>query len=191
MKKDFLSIHIETLTVIAPDEVALRKIEDALRLIKKTDAVLYQKIFERLQMIFVTNKMGGTNEFFMPEKIWFANKSVILKNDLPWLASLIVHESFHATQFKNGNYILPLGEELEKPAIAHQERFLKKIEGKSGSSALKSAYERKYWEAAYEDTSSFTYFRNLLDLLNDKKLKIVVVKMRKPLYSKKSIKSIK
>ena len=47
-------------------------------------------------MIFITNHSGFTNEFFMPEKIWFANKSVIIKNDLNWLASLLIHESYHA-----------------------------------------------------------------------------------------------
>lgn len=179
MKKDFLSIKIKTLIVIAPNETTLQKVKDAFQLIEKTDILLYQKIFSRLRMVFVTNKTGGTNEFFMPEKIWFANKSVILKNDLPWLASLIVHESFHATQFKNGEYILPFGEELEKPAIALQDRFLKKIEGKSGSSVLQSAYKEKYWEAMDNDASSFTHFRNLLDLLNDKKLKIVPTKIHK------------
>lgn len=177
MKKKFLSIKIKTLTVIAPEEASLHKIVDALHLIKKVDSAEYQKIFGRLQIIFITNKSGGTNEFFMPEKIWFANKSVIIKNDLPWLASLIIHESFHATQFKNAKYTLPFGEQLEKPAIALQERFLKKLEGKQqGSASPESAYEGKYWKGMDNDDSSFVYFRNLLDLLNNKKLEIIPFK---------------
>lgn len=176
MKKKFLSLKIKTLKIIAPEEAPLRKVSEALRLIKKIDPMIYEKIFDRLNIIFVTNKTGGTNEFFMPEKIWFANKSVIIKNDLPWLASLIVHESFHATQFKNGEYILPFGEQLEKPAIALQERFLKKLEGKQGSASLESAYEGKYWKGMDNDASSFAYFRNLLELLNSKRLEIIPFK---------------
>lgn len=172
MRKNFRSIKIKTLTVIATEEAFLRKVALALRLIKKIDPAEYKKIFGRLRMIFITNKTGGTNEFFMPEKIWFANKSVVTKNDLPWLASLIIHESFHATQFKKGSYILPFGEQLEKPAIALQERFLKKIEGSQGSDSLHLVCKGKYWETMIEDALSFAYFRNLLNLLNDKKIKI-------------------
>ena len=173
MKKKFLLFKLKTLSIIAPDEKVLQKIVDAIRLIKKTDPALYEKIFQRLQMIFVTYMTGGTNEFFMPERIWFANKSVVTKNDLPWLASLIVHESFHATQFKDGAYILPFGEELEAPAIALQERFLKKVEGKRHGLSLPAALENKYWEAMDDDVRSFTHFRNLLDLWSEGKLKLL------------------
>lgn len=176
MKKNFLSIKVKTLTIIAPDAAFLEKIAEALRLIRKVDSLEYRKIFDRLQVIFITHKTGGTNEFFMPEKIWFANKSVITKNDLPWLASLIIHESFHATQFKNNEYVLPFGKELEEPAIALQKRFLKKFERGRSSVSLTSAYEKKYWEAMDEDTSSFAYFRNLLELFDKKKLKITAMK---------------
>lgn len=178
MKKKFLSIKIKTLTIIAPEEASLCKVRDALRLIKKIDPSVYEKIFGRLNMIFVTNKAGGTNEFFMPEKIWFANKSVVMKNDLPWLASLIIHESFHATQFKNGKYVLAFGEQLEKPAIALQKRFLKKFEEGGGSASLQSAYTGKYWEEMNDDVSSFVYFRNLLDLLENRKLEIIHMKIK-------------
>ncbi len=179
MKRNFLSVKIKTLTVIAPDVALLDKIVEAFRLIRTVDPSEYQKIFDRLQVIFITHKTGGTNEFFMPEKIWFANKSVIMKNDLPWLASLIIHEAFHATQFKNGEYILPFGKELEEPAIALQTRFLKKLEGRRGSASPASAYGRKYWKAMDEDASSFACFRNLLELFDTKKLDISVMKRGK------------
>ena len=109
----------------------------------------------------------------MPEKIWFTNKSLIRNNNVDWVASLIIHEAFHATQFKNGKYILPFGDELEKPAIALQERFLKKLEnGKQYAEDTNIALDDKYWEKMDEDANSFAYFRNLLTLFENNELNI-------------------
>jgi len=105
----------------------------------------------------------------MPEKIWFANKSVILKNDINWLASLIVHESFHATQFKNGKYTIPLNK-LEKPALKLQAEFLEKLEGKKSKKDIDRVSKEKYWNKMSKDKNSFAYFRNLLNLYENRKL---------------------
>jgi len=177
MNKSFFSIKIKTLLVIAPERSLLRKINDALLLVKKNDSREYKNLFSRLNVIFITNKSGHANEFFMPEKIWFSNTSVIVKNDLKWLASLIIHEAFHATQFKNGKYILPLGDKLEKPAIKVQEKFLKKLEGVLGKRDLEHSYKEKYWEKMEEDKISFAYFRNLLSFLDSNKLRIKHIKV--------------
>ncbi len=169
MKKDFLALKIKSLLIIASEKSLLNKIENAFELIQKTDKKEYNNLFNRLSVIFITNKNGYTNEFFMPEKIWFANKSVIRKNDLNWLASLIIHEGFHATQFKDGKYILPL-DKLEKPALELQEMFLTKLDGGKSKKDIKSALKKKYWREMSEDKKSFSYFRNLLNLLENKKL---------------------
>ncbi len=145
----------------------------AIKLIEKTDRAEYGRLRGRLKMIFVTNCFGFTNEFFMPEKVWFANKSVILKNDINWLASLIVHEAYHATQFKNGKYVLPLGQ-LEPAAIKAQKSFLKKL-GESGNDA-DVALAGGYCKKMNEDKISFVYFRNLLDLFSRDKLNFILIK---------------
>lgn len=170
MKTNFLTLKIKSLLVVAPEKPLLNKIEDAFKLIQKTDKKEYKNLFKRLDVIFITNKNGYTNEFFMPEKIWFANKSVVRKNDLNWLASLIIHECFHSTQFKNGKYILPL-DKLEKPALNLQEKFLAKLDGGKSKKDIKSVIEKKYWREMDDDKKSFSYFRNLLNLLKNKKLK--------------------
>lgn len=161
---------MNNLEIIAPEKSLLEKTLAALSLIKKTDSKEYKRLFSRLKVIFITNKYGYANEFFMPEKIWFANKSVILKNDVGWLASLVVHEAFHATQFKNGKYVLPL-DKLEKPALELQAKFLVKLEGKKSKKDIEQVSEEKYWNKISEDKKSFAYFRNLLDLYENKKLK--------------------
>lgn len=178
MNKKFLSIKVGALMIIAPDKILLKKTLGSLQLIKKNDRKEYEKIFSRLKIIFITNKTGYTNEFFMPEKIWFANKSVILKNDLMWLSSLIIHEAFHATQFKNGKYILPFGDELEKPALDLQEKFLKKCKDFYGERGIKSVFEEKYWAEMAEDSISASYFRNLLYLFENKNLQIKNIKIK-------------
>lgn len=176
MKKNFLIKKIKSLSIIAPNKLLINRVVDAINLIKKIDSKEYEHIFSRLKIIFITNKNGYTNEFFMPERIWLANKSVINNNDLKWLASLIIHEAFHATQFKNGKYILPFGEKLEKPALKLQEKFLKKCDDIFFKKDINKVYKEKYWAEMSEDIKSYSYFRNLLYFLEQNKLKIRKIK---------------
>ena len=169
MNKKFIRTKIRTLTLIAPQSAYIKKIIDALLLIKRADAKEYQRLFGRLKTIFITDKAGYTNEFFMPEKLWFANKSLILKNTAEWAASLIVHEAFHATQFKNGKYIIPLAE-LEEPALKKQAQFLKKLGRVDLVRDLKTAAKQKYWRKMQNDKTSPAYFRKLFALLKKGKL---------------------
>ena len=171
MKKEFLSTKIKSVVVIAPEKFLLKKIESSFLLIKNTDRKKYDNVFNNLNTVFITNKNGYTNEFFMPEKIWFTNKSLIKNSDLNWLASLIIHESFHATQFKNGEYILPL-EKLEKPAIKIQQNFLSKLGDYNAVKDVKITLKKEYWNKMNEDKKSFVYFRNLLNLLENKKMEL-------------------
>ena len=167
----FSSLRIRSLRIIAPNAYLLRRVWQALALIRKTDRREYQKLFPRLKVIFLTNRAGYTNEFFMPEKIWFANKFVIIKNDISWIASLIIHEAFHATQFKQGRYIRPLAE-LESPALNVQNKFLNKIRDKHGVDDVKAVARKRYWTTMNKDKKSSEHFRKLLQRLQNKELKI-------------------
>lgn len=160
------------ITVIGPTREEVMKVLRAFLLIRKTDKREYQYVQSRVKIIFISCMLGFTNEFFMPEKVWFANRSVIRNNDLAWLSSLIVHEAFHATQFKKGMYVLPLGKKLEAPALLVQRKFLRKIEGGKGRGEIESAVKKKYWREMRGDKRSFSYFRNLLHLLENKKLQL-------------------
>lgn len=164
-------MQIGSLLIIAPHAPLLKNVRQALRLIQSIDNKEYSRLFSRLKVIFITNKNGYTNEFFMPEKIWFTNKSLIKNNDVSWVASLIIHEAFHATQFKKGKYILPLSQ-LEKPALRVQDAFLRKIKTEIGKDSVRRAFKEKYWETINNDLRSFAYFRNLLTLYKSGKLKI-------------------
>ena len=169
MERNFVSSKVKALSIIAPDKRLLGKVKKALALIKKLSPGDYRAVFLRLRVIFITSHPGYTNEFFMPEKIWFANASVIEKNDLIWLASLIVHEAFHATQFKNGKYVLPLVQ-LEPPALRVQQRFLRKTGNINLVRGVESAKREKYWRKMRNDKRSSAYFRRLLRLWEENKL---------------------
>lgn len=171
MKTNFLSQKIDALSVIAPTKSIIAKIRRALILIKRIDPREYQRVNARMRVIFATYKNGFTNEFFMPERIWFTNVSVVEKNNVIWLASLIVHEAFHATQFKQGRYILPLAA-LEPPALRVQEKFLKRAGDRSGPIATHEAERQRYWARMRRDTISAAYFRNLLGLFEKGRLSI-------------------
>lgn len=171
MKKKFFSKRKDSFVVISPERALTDKIFSSIALIKKTDKEEYQKLKSRIKVIFITNKTGYANEFFMPEKIWFANLSLIRKNDLNWLASLIIHEAYHATQFKNGKYISSF-DKLEPLAYKRQKMFLKKL-GESGED-VDIAFKQKQWERFNQDKISFSYFRNLLSAFENKDLIIKV-----------------
>ena len=173
MRKKFYRQKKDFLTIIAPNKEIIRLVVAAVELIKRVDKMEYKKLPERLKIIFVTNRFGFTNEFFMPEKIWFANKSVILKNDVNWLASLIIHEAYHATQFKKGKYILPLSR-LESAAIKAQKKFLRKL-GESENDA-DVAFVADYNKKMNEDRISFSHFRNLLGLFEGGQLNFIDIK---------------
>ena len=153
----------------APHKAIITKLENALDLIRNTDNREYKKLFSRLGVIFITRRMGVTNEFFMPEKIWFANRSLIEKNDMQWVASLMIHEAFHATQFKNGKYIAPINQ-LESPALKVQAKFLKKVEGIRGVTDIRRVKKDSYWKHMTEDVKSYTHFRNLLKYFEGRKI---------------------
>ncbi|MEK7636477.1 MAG: hypothetical protein AAB362_02215 [Patescibacteria group bacterium] len=169
MNINFFYQKHRSIALYAPQKAIIIKINRALELIQSVDKKEYKKLFLRLRVIFITRRHGITNEFFMPEKIWFANRSLIEKNDVSWIASLIIHEAFHATQFKRGKYIVPL-DKLEPPALKVQAIFLKKIEGTSGITAIESVKKNKYWKKMAKDVKSYTYFRNLLKYLENQKL---------------------
>jgi len=171
MQKTFLAQNIQTLKIIAPERLLIKKIKQSLNLIEKVNRNEYKNLFKRIHIIFITNRYGHTNEFFMPEKIWFANKSVIKNNDVGWLASLIIHEAFHATQFKNGKYIAPLLR-LEAPAMMVQKQFLQKIKDPNASTDIKKVVRQKYWRRMDKDKTSCAYFRNLLNLLKKDKINL-------------------
>src|SRR3989344_269485 len=101
MQKPFFINKINNkVDIISPNTQINNRVKEAFDLIKKSDSLEYKKVTSRLKVVFITRKNGNANEFLMPHKAWFANRTLIEKSDIPWLASLLVHESFHATQFK-------------------------------------------------------------------------------------------
>lgn len=175
MKKTFFFTNVATITLIAPQKISLQKLKNAFSLIQRADKKEYRKLASRLKIIFVTNRHGYTNEFFMPEKIWFANKSLVEDSDIAWLASLIIHEAFHATQFKKGKYTLPLAQ-LEPAALALQMKFLEKAGDQKGSDGVQRAKRERYWAKMRNDNVSSRHFRALLHLFLQNKLMLKAVK---------------
>lgn len=169
MNIEFFCYPYKNIALYAPHKAIIAKLKNALDFIRNTDMREYKKLFSRLRVIFITRRKGITNEFFMPEKIWFANRSLIEKNDIQWVASLMIHEAFHATQFKNGTYIAPINR-LEPPALKVQAKFLKKVEGIRGVTDIRKVKKDSYWKHMAKDTKSYAHFRNLLKYFEDKKI---------------------
>ncbi len=178
MRKDFLITNVRTLLIIAPEKFFLKKIIDALNLIKKTDPREYENLFSRISCIFVTYMNDYTNSFFPAVKIWFVNKTAVKKNNLIRLASTILHEGFHTTQFKNENWTSSQ-EVREKAANEFQIKFLRKLGDQKWIVYLRREVKRKYWLEANKCIIGKTYHENLLELFKTDEFKFTYIEKNK------------
>lgn len=179
MRKDFFATKVKSMFIIAPEKSLIEKIVKALNLIKKVDRREYRKLFSRINLIFVTRMNNSTNEFFMPAKYWFTNKVQIKHTSINWVASSLLHEGFHATQFKNGKWASSFEEVIEKPAIEFEIKFLKKVKDQKEIDWLKHSLKEKLWLRIWKDKKSHTYFRNLWKLLHENKLAFTYIRSKK------------
>jgi len=183
VRKDFFATKVKSMLIIAPEKHLIKKIEDALNLIKKVDPDEYKNSFFRIDVIFVTNINGAGGGIFPTKKSWLTTKSAMNRHDLNWLASLIIHEACHSAQFKDGKLILSWQKEKEREreAVESQIKFLRKLGDDWRANWLQQYFdgeckrEDPWWVRGSKDRVQNTYFRNLLKLLAENKLKLTFI----------------
>ena len=167
--------------IIVPEKFLIKKIKDALNLIKKVDLEEYKNSFSGINVIFVTNMNGQGGCIFPREKSLLTTKSSMIRFSLNWLASLIVHEASHATQHRDGRSILLSQKEEEGVAVESQIKFLKKLGDNWKANILQQYFKKEckrkdpWWIRSNKCKVRNAYFRNLLKLLKENKLELTFI----------------
>lgn len=172
MNKQFYLKKAEFVDIIAPNKKFIDKVAKSIILIKEVDYSQYIKLSSRLKMIFISRKSGYSNALHMPDKIWFTNYSMITRQNIAQLASILIHEGVHATQPANS-----YGLRAEREASAEQIKFLKKME--EDYSYVEDYLKNKGWNEITKDKKSSKHFKNILKLFKENKLSIVKIKSRR------------
>lgn len=189
MRKDFLAVKIRAphqyaynthITIIAPLKTHLIRVKKAFDLVKSVDFVEYEKLFPRLDAVLVTRlKKARNNTFYVLGKIWIINQP-LLRQDIEILASQLIHEGVHATQYINKVPRMPKVER-EEEACEHQLKFLDKLPLSMGARRFeerkkaKIGIKRKYWKKLWKDKCSRKHFSELCLLFVRSELQLTYI----------------
>jgi hypothetical protein len=175
--KKFYSKKISNILIISSSMKYFKKIEDSLKFLKKENDKSFYKVNRYLKIIFITDKVKFFNELFTKDRIWMTGYNIFNEKtyDFKYIASLFLHESHHITQYLSGHK--NTGTKAEKMAYLIQRRFLKKIKYNDAVKWLDDQYKDKWWKLMNKDEKNKNYFRKLLSLYKNKKLKIRNVKI--------------
>lgn len=137
--------------IIGSHKKEINKIKQAINFVKNNYTEYYDD-FRYLTKIVIKDARGYNNEYFAKKKMWEVNKSIIIKNDIKYLASLLIHETYHGKQYyemgkKNNN------REDELAAYEYQIKFLNEINYPNLTETVK--FMMKQYK---EHTKNFIYY---------------------------------
>lgn len=130
------------LEIIGPSRAQVSKTKEAIKLVENTDNVC-AKYVKLLKGILIHPERNYTNEFFKSFNYWVCQSGTVLEAELSYLASLIVHEAYHADQAKRG--VMNIDSRGEPPAYKKQIEFLKKVKDFRGAEYVKKLLKEKHW----------------------------------------------
>lgn len=184
MRKDFFAMRVKSMLIIAPEKSLIKKVVDALNLIKKVDLEEYKNSFSRINVIFVTRVNSFSGPIFLEEKCWFDTKSAMSKQSLNWLASIIIHEGCHVNQYnqyKDGKCMLLSTKVKEGAAIESQAKFLRKLGDDWEANWLQQYFKKEckrkdpWWVRGRKQKIANAHFDKMLKLLMENKLELTFI----------------
>ena len=170
--------------IIAPEKSLIKKIENALNLIKKVDLEEYKNLFSRINVIFVTRVNSLSGPVFVEEKCWFDTKSAMNKHSLNWLASVIIHEGCHVHQYnqlKDHKYMLLSMKAKEGAAVESQIKFLRKLGDSWKANWLQQHFKKEckrkdpWWVRGRKCRIANAHFDKMLKLFKENKLELTFI----------------
>jgi len=170
--------------IIAPEKSLIKKVEDALNLIKKVDLEEYKNSFSRINAIFVTRANSHPGPIFVKERCWFDTKSAMSKHSLNWLASVIIHEGCHVNQYnqyKDGKCMLLSTKAREGEAVESQIKFLRKLGDNWKANWLQQYFKKEckrkdpWWVRGRKCRIANAHFKKILKLFKENKLELTFI----------------
>jgi hypothetical protein len=153
------SMHKEML-LVAPSRSHLEKLQRTLRYLRRVDGSLYVRMLRALRGICVHRTKGYVNELFLKPSIWIVQRSTVEESNVPYLASLLVHEYHHLRQREVGQR--PTGPRAERRAYLRQRLFLARRERRSDVRWLDQQYKVKWWRTAPSEFAAHAAFRRMM-----------------------------
>jgi hypothetical protein len=117
----YLSSVVNHLIIESPSRAYVRKLDEAL-LYLSGQAFLARSKLPTLKKIIIQKKPGYRNQLFPYKRIWVSESSVINKNSVVYLASLLLHEIHHLMQYDRG--VRNIQGRAERGAYHAQYKFL-------------------------------------------------------------------
>ena len=162
MNKKYFARHYQGMLIVAINKKLLDLIIDALGLIKREDKCSFRKILRCLKIVFVPVTKGYLNGVYEKNRIWIVEGSTIQNNQVSFIASSLIHESHHISQYLAGHkYKLP---NSEISALKEQKKFLKKIDDQFSLNWLEKELKRKWWKDVVRNKKRTTKLDNYLKL---------------------------
>jgi len=150
---------------MAVDEKQLDFVSNALNLVKKKDKRSFRKILKCLKVIFVPSVRGHLNGTYEKYRVWITEGGILERNTTPFIASLIIHEAHHVSQYLSGHrYKLP---HSEISSLREQMKFLKMINDDFSLNWLEKELQRKWWKDVVGNTKSTTKLDSYLEILKN------------------------
>ena len=137
-------------------EPLLRRVSDALQLIKTYDPLRYRRVLNELERIWVSLLPGAIACFVARRKSCDIDSRYVLSYTLEELASVIVHEATHGVlRRRHIGYDEPLRERVERACVRQQLVFARKLphgEAAQETAERALAYPPEIWaDSAFRD----------------------------------------
>lgn len=151
--------------VVSPRELYISRIEEAFEFLKKWDNNEYGNVNKKIRVILINPHTKGHNVLLTKDRTWVISYNYFSgpkKNfNVPYTASLLIHEAFHIQQNLDGkkNY----GETAEREALDIQIFFLKKVKDEYSTKWLETKFKERWWEEMELNTNNSKSTEELLE----------------------------
>ena len=160
MDTKYLKKRYKSILIIAANKKQHDVILDALNLIRKKDKHSFKKVLRCLKIIFVPTTNGHLSAAYEKERMWIVEGGMLKDNQVSFIASSIIHETHHVSQYLSGHkYRLP---NSEISALNEQKKFLKKIRDNLSLDWLEKELKRKWWKSVVGNKKSTKKLDNYL-----------------------------
>lgn len=157
MSRTFYLKKFKRGVIVAPAKVHIKKLTEALRFFSYYDPETFRK-FRSMKAILVYPGGGYESDFGLhgKERIWVCGTKSVTGSPVGYLASVLVHETWHLVQYNRGtkNY----GARAERGAYLKQRRFLLKVGDKESVRWLDTVFKKKWWVHKTPDGKKTLHF---------------------------------
>ena len=154
----------------------LRRVFIALNALNGWDHKEFQKVNKYLRIILVHPEFKSYNYVDVIKRAWVVGCGFfdIEDYDIPYMASLLIHESHHIAQHQTGHR--SYGQKAEGLALNRQKKFLKKIKYSFAVKWLDKKFKSSWWKALDRQKNNRIKAEKLLHKFLDDKLNVEYIK---------------